>query len=233
MGFDGVDFRVELEETPLQHLDGYGDRRIFSGWASVRGIDFEDMEILPEAFKAGAQAYLDKNPVILWDHVRNIPIGKCLEISFKEEGIYIKAEIFNLTKEGKDADGKEPIDMPKDPRFPALQSIAAKCDEVWKLIVGGHVRGLSVSGRVRGKMRTYTDENGVKVKQPPEVLLYEISVTPIQVVPKAKIDAANTLAKALRIVKGLSFGGEAGNGVRYRYRDPKKVRINTKALKKH
>lgn len=237
MGFDGVSFRVELEETPLRHLDGYGDRRIFSGWASVRGIDFEDMEILPEAFRAGAQAYLTKNPVLLWDHARYLPIGKVLEIAFDDAGIYIVAEIFNLTAEGKDANGKKPIEMPKDSRYPELQSIAAKCDEVWGLVVSGKVRGLSVSGRVRGKMQTFTDENGNKVKRPPEVLIYEISVTPIQVVPKAKIDAANTLAKALRIVKGLSFGPKiAPSSRRYVLRPPtqeqKTCRIDTKSLRK-
>jgi len=237
MGLDGISFRVELEETPLRHLDGYGDRRIFSGWASVRGIDFEDMEILPEAFRAGAQAYLTKNPVLLWDHARYLPIGKVLEIAFDDAGIYIVAEIFNLTAEGKDANGKKPIEMPKDSRYPELQSIAAKCDEVWGLVVSGRVRGLSVSGRVRGKIQAATDESGNKVKRPPEVLLYEISVTPIQVVPKAKIDAANTLAKALRIVKGLSFAPTV-TPFSHRYvlrqaeAEQKTCRIDTKSLRK-
>lgn len=183
----GAEF--EISTFGLKHIPDAQDRRFFEGWASLVGVDWQDEEITPDAFRAGAAEYLQKNPVILWDHKKDDVIGKVHTLTFAPEGLYMKGEIMRL---------------PVSPHHrPGMKSLAVLCDDVWASILAGTARGLSVRGTARSRQVQYDQASGRVIKRTLEVLLVEISVTPIQVHPGAKIVAANTVAKALEIAKAL------------------------------
>jgi len=187
------DVAFEITASGLRHLpDASGDRRLFEGWASLGGIDWQNEEILPDAFRKGAAEYLQKNPVLLWDHQRDKPIGRALSLTFSSEGVYLKGEILRYP--------------PSPHRVEGGPSLALLCDEVWQSILLGTARGLSVRGAARSRQEAYSEGLGRVYRRVLDVLLYEISVTPIQVHPGAKIVAANTLAKALDLAKALPIG---------------------------
>lgn len=193
------DFCVQV--NGVQHADdpkGLG-RRYFEGWASLDGLDMQDMEIAADACKKGAANYLQRNPVIVWHHQANMPIGRVLSLTFTPQGMYMTGEIHRMDHIlDKWAQYKDSI---------PLDSIAMKCEEAWQGIVSGSYRGLSIRGGVRQVAPVYSPELDKPVPRVLEVELYEISVTPISIHPGTKITKVNTVAKALseavEIVKAL------------------------------
>lgn len=185
------DVEFKISEGGVRHVpdpDGLG-RRYFEGWASLKGLDYLDTELPPEAFVKGAQEYLTKNPVICWSHKPNLPIGTVLSLTFTEEGLYMTGYIHDqsdLLKAFKKAKKKAPPD-----------SIAVKCEEAWKGIKKGWYKGLSVRASVRALEKVESSELGKKVIRFLELLILEISVCPIQMHPGAKITAVDTLARGL------------------------------------
>lgn len=172
-------------QIPLRHIPA-GDARIFEGWASLSGVDYHDHSIPALLFEEAAAEYMRKNPVILWDHIRSLPIGRVLRMRIEERGVYIRGEIFQGEQIRSAVTGD--VDHP---------SIAMVADEAWNLIKLGGARGLSIRCKKRGPFKEINTSYGT-VKEPQEiVLIYEISVTPIQVSPGAQIDGVNLLAKAL------------------------------------
>lgn len=197
---DAIDFSISM--GTLAHINDPQGRRIFEAWATLSGIDWQDEEISPDAFNASARDYLARNPVILWDHKRYLPIGRCLSLTFTEQGIYVKGEILRGREIAADWANNPSLD---GHRFPGAESIGAKCDEVWNLILQGIALGVSVSGSARMRANVYGEELGRVVSRVVEALLREISITPIAVHPGAKIVAANTFAKALELTKALEL----------------------------
>jgi len=194
-----VAFEVGVDRVYRIH-DPEG-RRLFEGWGSLVGIDWQDEEITPEAFARSAQDYLDKNPVLLWDHKRHIPIGKCLAITITAEGIYIKGELLR----GEASSTLRPPTNPQTGQvIDGFESFTEKANEVWQGIKQGMIRGLSVNGKAR-RRAVWSSELGRYVAQVIEVLLHEISITPTQVHPGARITAIADLAKALECTKALTF----------------------------
>lgn len=180
------------------------NRRIFEGWASLTGLDYQDHELGEGAFDAMAQEYLSKNPILLWDHKRHLPIGTVHSMTSTEDGLYIQAEIWDMggagEEEGEDEEGPQPFDLDEAEQE---VDIARLCDHVWWMIRTGRVRGLSIRGKARQYAAVWSPDLGKNIARVTEVLLYEISVTPTQVHPGAKIVRVNTLAKSLDLVKGL------------------------------
>lgn len=193
------DFCVQV--NGVHHTDdpqGLG-RRYFEGWASLDGLDMQDMEIAADACKKGAAKYLQRNPVIVWHHQANMPIGRVLSLTFTDKGMYMTGEIHRMDHIlDKWSQYRDSI---------PLDSIAVKCEEVWSGIVNGSYRGLSIRGGVREVVPVYSPELDKAVPRVLEVELYEISVTPISIHPGTKITKVNTVAKALseavEIVKAL------------------------------
>lgn len=194
-----------LDSNSLTHLEdptGEG-RRLFEGWASLKGIDYQGHEIAPDAFEKMAHEYLAKNPVLLWDHIRHLPIGTVHRLTTTEEGLYIQGEIWRLNDLTWDEEEEARKAEERGEVYAGQESIAQKCNEVWHLIRTGRIRGLSIRGKARQFVAAYSPELGEYIPRVTEVLLYEISVTPTQVHPGAKIVAVNTLAKSLDLLKGL------------------------------
>lgn len=182
------------EQASLAHIEDTtgGNRRLIEGWASLGGVDWQDMEISPSAFRDAVREYLNKNPVLLWDHARYLPIGKILMCSLNEQGLYFRAQVYR-------AEDYADIELSEadQARFPALESVAKKANEVWGLILRGHALGVSIGGTSRKKEQIHSTALGRKITRVIELLLYEISITPTQVHPGARLRAANLLAKAL------------------------------------
>lgn len=186
----------EIGAEKIYHIPDDKGRRLIEGWASLGGIDWQDEEILPESFEQGAKEYLSKNPVLIWDHKRHIPIGKVLELSVTDEGLFMRAELFAPTNEEiKELGSLNNLSE-------GYESYLLKANEVWWGIKQGLIRGLSVQGRTR-RRAVWSQELGRYIHQGIQTLIYEISVTPTQVHPGSRITGVNTLAKALEISKAL------------------------------
>lgn len=190
---EGITFQDSLTISPRYE----GDKRTFEGWFSVGGIDWEDEDAPSTAkvFQEAADEYLRKNPVILWDHKRDFPIGKAISIKVHEGvGVHVVGEILGPRDFGYETseDGES-----------SSMELLNKCNEVWELMKRGIVKGLSWKGRVR-KQWAWSDDLNKYVKRAKKVLLiYEVTVTPVQVHPSAQITQVNTMAKALEMSKAL------------------------------
>lgn len=82
--------------TVLSHIEkGVGDDRfiVIRGMASTSDIDRGGDIITAEAWTKGGLDNFNKNPVILFQHNGNRPIGKCTEIKVVDKGLEITAKI--------------------------------------------------------------------------------------------------------------------------------------------
>ena len=185
----------------VRHVDDPSKegRRYFEGWAQLKGIDMQEMELAADACQKAAATYLKRNPVIVWNHQPNLPIGRVLSLTFTSDGMYMSGIIYDMSdvlKRWKKHSKKIPLD-----------SIALKCEEVWAGIKSGAFRKLSVRGGVRQVAHAFSPELQKQIPRVTEVNIYEISVAPISIHPGTDITAINTIAKglgeALDISKGL------------------------------
>jgi len=179
--------------APIQHLEESGNKRTFEGWASLSGVDWQDEDVPPSVFEDALRVYMAKNPVVLWDHKRDHPIGRILHAHVDEKGLFIQGEVLQDHHYGDPA-----------------SELAQKANEVWSLMQQRIVKGLSWAGRAR-KRNVWSEQLQRNIKQPIELLLHEITITPIQVHPGAQITGVNTLAKALEIAKALPLGTSTTN----------------------
>lgn len=86
--------------------EGDGELRI-AGYASTDSIDRQSDRILPTAWTRGGLRNYEINPILLFNHDYDRPIGKVIEMSTDKRGLRIKAvisksagEIYDLVKEG-------------------------------------------------------------------------------------------------------------------------------------
>lgn len=184
-----VDFQIQT--GGLYHVeDPTGqNRRYFEGWASLVGLDMQKMELAADACRKGAQKYLSRNPVLIWHHQAEMPIGRVESLTFTPEGMYVTGVIDNM-QEVLERWAQYRNEIP-------LDSIALKCEEVWQSLKSGTSKSLSVRGGVRDVIPVWSPEFDEAVPRVLEVELYEISVTPISIHPGTKITSINTVAKAL------------------------------------
>lgn len=163
------------------------DRRVWEGWASLEGIDWEDEDYPAAVFENAMRLYTAKNPVVLWDHIRDMPIGQITEWQVvPQRGVFVRGYVFDQRD------------------FPYGGNILAKCNEVWPIVQSGHIRGLSWVGVAR-KRWVYSEDLGKPIKQATEILIHEITITPTQVNPGAKITGVS-VAKAIQTCKALTIG---------------------------
>jgi HK97 family phage prohead protease len=86
--------------------EGDGELRI-AGYASTDSIDRQSDRILPTAWTRGGLQNYKNNPILLFNHDYNKPIGKVIEVTTDSRGLKIKGiisksagDIYNLVKEG-------------------------------------------------------------------------------------------------------------------------------------
>lgn len=105
----GEQKRVPFETTMMfqpsmiDDVDGLGDRAkalsakkgdlVLSGYANTWGLDRDGEAIHPNAFDSSLPDYLDKNPIILWQHDQDCPIGTMLSAETDATGLKVKVLI--------------------------------------------------------------------------------------------------------------------------------------------
>lgn len=181
-----VSIVVDHQVRHIPDPDGLG-RRTFEGWASIDGIDFQNESTPPEAFVEAITEYMAKNPVLVWHHKLELPIGKILKADVVfGKGVYVVGEVFrsNNTAYNKMSPSK----------VPALRDLA---DQVWEMLKTGTIRGLSWRGDTLKLKRWSKEEQQLYTENAHLLNLIEISLTPTQVHPGSQVVGVNTTAKAL------------------------------------
>ena len=165
------------------------NRRVFEGWVSQNGIDWQNEETKAQAFFLALDEYLKKNPVLVWHHDPTKPIGRILKARpVLGKGVHILAEIFRSDDVHFDRwqDAGQEVDS----------GLRELCDDVWSMVKSGFVRGLSWKGDARQILR-HDENTNTWYTENAAIKIHEMTLTPTQVHPNAQITGVNTTAKAL------------------------------------
>lgn len=118
-------FKLDSSIKSIEEVDG--ELKI-AGYASTDSVDRDSDRILSTAWTRGGLKNYENNPILLFNHDYNRPIGRVLEISTDRRGLKIKGiisksagDVYNLVKEGvlstfsvgflvKDADYDKSVD---------------------------------------------------------------------------------------------------------------------------
>lgn len=85
---------MPFTKAPTASSGGKGDL-ILDGYASTWGLDRDEELVAPDAFSKSLAPYLQKNPMLLWQHNPDWPIGSVTTGSTDETGLYVKAVVPN------------------------------------------------------------------------------------------------------------------------------------------
>lgn len=114
---ENFDYELDYEETKMIKVfkldssiksieEGEAELKI-SGYASTDSIDRTSDRILPTAWTRGGLRNYELNPILLFNHDYNRPIGKVIEVTTDSRGLKIKGiisksagDVYNLVKEG-------------------------------------------------------------------------------------------------------------------------------------
>lgn len=105
-GYGETKMIFKLDSSIKSIEEGETELKIF-GYASTDSIDRTSDRILPTAWTRGGLRNYELNPILLFNHDYNRPIGKVVEISTDSRGLKIKGiisksagDVYNLVKEG-------------------------------------------------------------------------------------------------------------------------------------
>jgi HK97 family phage prohead protease len=105
-GYRGTKMIFKLDSSIKSIEEGDAELKI-SGYASTDSIDRASDRILPTAWTRGGLRNYEINPILLFNHDYNRPIGKVVEITTDSRGLKIKGiisksagDVYNLVKEG-------------------------------------------------------------------------------------------------------------------------------------
>lgn len=112
-GVESVDFQYDfcLDGKAVVDTDDNGDLYI-EGYASNFDIDRQDEAFEPGAFDAGLKSYMENNPLMLYHHKPDFPMGQITEARMDTKGLFVKgrvdkpepntaaADIFSKVKKG-------------------------------------------------------------------------------------------------------------------------------------
>ena len=136
--------------STFKALDQDDDSIVIGGMASTKDFDRAGDTILPEAWAKGGLQNFEKNPIILFNHDYNKPIGRATGLKVTEDGLELKAKISksapdsvaSLVKEGilgafsvgfriKDADYLEETDglKIKDAELFEVSVVSVPCNQ--------------------------------------------------------------------------------------------------------
>ncbi len=177
-------------------LDSEDNRRIVEGYASTWDLDSGGDEILPGAFSKSINERFTKPMAVngkskikvLWQHDQEILIGKLLEISETDKGLYVKLELFN------------------DPSFP-------EAEKAYKLLKMGEIFCFSIGFKIKDfeymNVEDDDDEDFI-VRLLKEVMLYEVSLVTFPMNEKAEVtnvkEKNNLMSdQAVELLKEIKF----------------------------
>jgi HK97 family phage prohead protease len=136
--------------STFKALDQDDDSIVIGGMASTKDFDRAGDTILPEAWAKGGLHNFEKNPIILFNHDYNKPIGRAIGLKVTDDGLELKAKISksapdsvaSLVKEGilgafsvgfriKDADYLEETDglKIKDAELFEVSVVSVPCNQ--------------------------------------------------------------------------------------------------------
>ena len=136
--------------STFKALDQDDDSIVIGGMASTKDFDRAGDTILPEAWAKGGLHNFEKNPIILFNHDYNKPIGRATGLKVTDDGLELKAKISKsapdsvaqLVKEGilgafsvgfriKDADYLEETDglKIKDAELFEVSVVSVPCNQ--------------------------------------------------------------------------------------------------------
>ena len=79
--------------STFKALDQDDDSIVIGGMASTKDFDRAGDTILPEAWAKGGLHNFEKNPIILFNHDYNKPIGRATGLKVNDDGLELKAKI--------------------------------------------------------------------------------------------------------------------------------------------
>jgi len=84
---------VEFQAKSIQTTDEFVT---IEGYASVSVVDRQGDLVKPESIDL---ADYMKNPIVLWQHKQDNPVGKVIDLRIDSKGLYVKAEIYKSLDE--------------------------------------------------------------------------------------------------------------------------------------
>lgn len=96
-----IPFRCDFAATKAATLDASGNLELV-GYASTWVMDRDGEYIDPRAYDGSLDAYLAKNPMLLWQHNMDWPLGQVAEARVDGNGLMVRAIV------RKPEDGEEP-----------------------------------------------------------------------------------------------------------------------------
>jgi hypothetical protein len=163
--------------------------------AVINTLDVDRFSTVVDPQGAVIENYM-KNPVVLWNHYPDFPIGRALELEATKKSIIATWQFF---------DGSQ---------IPEKGMILQLIEDVWQLYSQGFIRGHSI-GFLPLEDEWNEDEHIIQFKK---WELLEFSLTPIPANP-------NALAKAPEVLKRLLRVSEPGQVQEYLLSLPQKERL--------
>lgn len=97
------------------------------GYAATLGLDRKDEAFLPGVFETGLDKYFRENPILLYHHQADKPLGRVEDIKLDNKGLFVKAVL--------------------DPPTEGTWS-----EDVYKKVASGTIKGFSIGGIFKRKM---------------------------------------------------------------------------------
>lgn len=137
-------------DSAIKSVEEQNDSELkISGYASTGAVDRACDKILPDAWTKGGLRNFELNPILLFNHNYDKPIGKVIEMRTDSKGLKIKGivskaagDVYNLVKEGvlstfsvgfviKDADYDKSIDglIVKDAELLEVSVVSVPCNQ--------------------------------------------------------------------------------------------------------
>jgi HK97 family phage prohead protease len=136
-------------DSSIKAIEEVGDELKIAGYASTDAMDRSADRILATAWTRGGLKNYENNPILLFNHDYNRPIGRVVEMSTDKRGLKIKGvisksagDVYNLVKEGvlstfsvgflvKDADYDKSADglIIKDAELLEVSVVSIPCNQ--------------------------------------------------------------------------------------------------------
>ena len=97
LGFKRVARAEKQATTAPDGTEIPADALYIEGYASTPNVDRYQEIVSADAFKKGIQHYLE-NPIILFAHDDEQPIGVCVELDIQPEGLFVRCAIVDEDK---------------------------------------------------------------------------------------------------------------------------------------
>lgn len=176
-----------LKAIPAADLNSDDVDWPLNGYVTVDKLDYEGMEVAPEAFDETIPEYMMKGAPVTWDHNREIVIGKAIRLRKAID-----------PRSGLDALEIEGVQFAPNGLVGVAREKALLFRNYYRK---GVCRGLSLEGKsvVGGIKGVFSKALNKMVPRVVRAWLYDITITPLQVNPGAQFTVPGVaFSKALK-----------------------------------